>query len=121
MLLAVINRHAGLALQEHDVFVNVVGGIEIHETAWDLPVAIALASSLKNVALPAQLVAFGELGLTGEVRPVPYGDERLREAQAQGFKTALIPRDNAPRKPPAGLGVHAVSTVAEALAAAFVR
>ena len=119
MLLAVINRHAGLALQEHDVFVNVVGGIEIHETAWDLPVAIALASSLKNVALPAQLVAFGELGLTGEVRPVPYGDERLREAQAQGFKVALIPRDNAPRKPPAGLTLQAVSTVAEALAAAF--
>jgi DNA repair protein RadA/Sms len=119
MLLAVINRHAGLALQEHDVFVNVVGGIEIHETAWDLPVALALASSLKNVALPAQLFAFGELGLTGEVRPVPYGDERLREAQAQGFKVALIPRDNAPRKPPAGLTLHAVSTVAEALAAAF--
>jgi len=119
MLLAVMNRHAGLALQEHDVFVNVVGGIEIHETAWDLPVAIALASSLRNVALPAQLVAFGELGLTGEVRPVPYGDERLREAQAQGFKVALIPRDNAPRKAPAGLTLHAVSTVAEALAAAF--
>jgi len=119
MLLAVMNRHAGLALQEHDVFVNVVGGIEIHETAWDLPVAIALASSLRNAALPAQLVAFGELGLTGEVRPVPYGDERLREAQAQGFKVALIPRDNAPRKPPAGLTLHAVSTVAEALAAGF--
>jgi DNA repair protein RadA/Sms len=121
MLLAVINRHGGVALQEHDVFVNVVGGIEIHETAWDLPVVIALASSLKNVALPAQLVAFGELGLTGEVRPVPYGDERLREAQAQGFRVALIPRDNAPRKPPAGFTVHAVSTVAEALAAAFAR
>ena len=121
MLLAVINRHAGLALQEHDVFVNAVGGIEIHETAWDLPVVIALASSLRDVALPAHLVAFGELGLTGEVRPVPYGDERLREAQAQGFKVALVPRDNAPRKPPAGLTVHAVSTVAEALGAAFAR
>ena len=121
MLLAVINRHAGLALQEHDVFVNAVGGIEIHETAWDLPVVIALASSLRDVALPAHLVAFGELGLTGEVRPVPYGDERLREAQAQGFKVALVPRDNAPRKPPAGLTVHAVSTVAEALTAAFTR
>lgn len=119
MLLAVINRHAGLALQEHDVFVNVVGGIEIHETAWDLPVVIALASSLRDAALPAHLVAFGELGLTGEVRPVPYGDERLREAQAQGFKVALVPRDNAPRKPPAGLTVHAVATVAEALSAAF--
>ena len=121
MLLAVLNRHAGLALQEHDVFVNVVGGIQISETAWDLPVAVALASTLKSTALSAQLVAFGELGLTGEVRPVPYGDERLREAQAQGFSVALIPRDNAPRKSPAGLTVHAVSTVAEALAAAFAR
>jgi DNA repair protein RadA/Sms len=121
MLLAVINRHAGLALQEHDVFVNVVGGIQIAETAWDLPVVIALASSLKDVALPPHLVAFGELGLTGEVRPVPYGDERLREAQAQGFKVALVPRDNAPRKAPAGITVHAVGTVAEALAAAFTR
>jgi len=121
MLLAVINRHAGLALQEHDVFVNVVGGIQIAETAWDLPVVIALASSLKDVALPPHLVAFGELGLTGAVRPVPYGDERLREAQAQGFKVALVPRDNAPRKAPAGITVHAVGTVAEALAAAFTR
>jgi DNA repair protein RadA/Sms len=121
MLLAVINRHGGVALQEHDVFVNVVGGIQISETAWDLPVVLALASSLKDVALPAQLVAFGELGLTGEARPVPYGDERLREAQAQGFRTALIPRDNAPRRAPAGLTVHAVGTVAEALSAAFAR
>ena len=121
MLLAVINRHAGVALQEHDVFVNVVGGIQIAETAWDLPVVLALASSLKDAALPAQLVAFGELGLTGEVRPVPWGDERLREAQAQGFKVALVPRDNAPRKAPAGMAIHAVGTVAEALAAAFAR
>jgi DNA repair protein RadA/Sms len=121
MLLAVINRHAGLALQEHDVFVNVVGGIQIAETAWDLPVVIALASSLRDAALPPHLVAFGELGLTGEVRPVPYGDERLREAQTQGFKVALVPRDNAPRKAPPGLTVHAVGTVAEALAAAFTR
>ena len=74
-----------VSLQEHDVFVNVVGGIEIGETAWDLPVLIALASSLRGRAVPAQLVAFGEIGLTGEVRPVAYGDERLREAQAQGF------------------------------------
>ena len=121
MLLAVLNRHGAVALQEHDVFVNVVGGIEITETAWDLPVIVALASSLKDAALPAQLVAFGEVGLTGEVRPVAYGDERLREAQAQGFKVALIPRDNAPRRPPPGITVYAVSTVAEALEAAFTR
>jgi DNA repair protein RadA/Sms len=119
MLLAAANRHADLALQEHDVFVNVVGGIQISETAWDLPVLLALASSLKAVALPAQLVAFGELGLTGEVRPVAYGDERLREAQAQGFRYAVVPRDNAPRNPPAGLTVLAVARAEEALAAAF--
>ena len=121
MLLAVVNRHAGLALQEHDVFVNAVGGIQISETAWDLPVALALASTLRGVALPTQLVAFGELGLTGEVRPVPYGDERLREAQAQGFSVAVIPRDNAPRRASAGLAVRAVGTVAEALEAALAR
>jgi DNA repair protein RadA/Sms len=119
MLLAAANRHAQLALQEHDVFVNVVGGIQITETAWDLPVLIALASSLKGRALPAELVAFGEIGLTGEVRPVAYGDERLREALAQGFRLAVVPRDNAPRKAPAGLTVLAVSRVGEALEAAF--
>ncbi|MFZ1098696.1 MAG: DNA repair protein RadA [Steroidobacteraceae bacterium] len=119
MLLAVVNRHAGLSLQEHDVFVNVVGGIEIAETAWDLPVVLALASSLRGVPLPAQLVAFGELGLTGEVRPVPYGDERLREAQAQGFRLAVLPRDNAPRKAPGALVLRPVERVAQALEAAF--
>ena len=119
MLLAALNRHAGVSLQEHDVFVNVVGGVEISETASDLPVLIALASSLEGRAVPAELVAFGEIGLTGEVRPVAYGDERLREAQAQGFRVAVVPRDNAPRKPPAGLTVRAVRSIREALAAAF--
>jgi len=119
MLLAVANRHAAVSLQEHDVFVNVVGGIQIGETASDLPVLIALASSLRSRALPAELVAFGEIGLTGEVRPVAYGDERLREAHAQGFRVAVVPRDNAPRKPPQGLTVLGVAGVAEALEAAF--
>ena len=119
MLLAVLNRHAAVSLQEHDVFVNVVGGLEITETAWDLPVVMALASSLQDRVIPNSLVAFGELGLTGEVRPVAYGDERLREAQKQGFKTAVIPKENAPRKPLDGLTVIAVSRVAEALAAAL--
>jgi DNA repair protein RadA/Sms len=121
MLLAVANRHAGLALQEHDVFVNVVGGIHITETASDLPVLIALASSLRGRALSPGLVAFGELGLTGEVRPAPYGEERLKEARAQGFKQALVPADNAPRRAPEGLTVLAVSGVAEALEVAFER
>jgi DNA repair protein RadA/Sms len=119
MLLAAVNRHAALSLQEHDVFVNVVGGIEISETSWDLPVLIALASSLRGRALPPELVAFGEIGLTGEVRPVAWGDERLREAQAQGFRIAVVPQGNAPRKPPPGIRVLAVSRIAEALDAAL--
>ena len=119
MLLAVLNRHGGVSLQEHDVFVNVVGGIEIGETAWDLPVVLALASSLRDKALDQSIVSFGELGLTGEVRPVAYGEERLKEAQKQGFKVALVPRENAPRKPLDGLRVIAVSRVDEALRAAF--
>jgi DNA repair protein RadA/Sms len=119
MLLAAVNRHAGLSLQEHDVFVNVVGGIEISETSWDLPVLIALASSLEGRAVPAELVAFGEIGLTGEVRPVAYGDERLREAQAQGFRIAVVPQGNAPRKLPQDIRVVAVSRIAEALEAAL--
>jgi DNA repair protein RadA/Sms len=119
MLLAAVNRHAGLSLQEHDVFVNVVGGIEIGETAWDLPVLIALASSLNARPVPAELVAFGEIGLTGEVRPVAYGDERLREAQAQGFRVAVVPQGNAPRRPPQGMRVLAVSRIGEALQAAM--
>jgi DNA repair protein RadA/Sms len=119
MLLAVLNRHAGVSLQEHDVFVNVVGGIQIDETAWDLPVVLALASSLKDKALANTLVAFGEIGLTGEVRPVAYGEERLKEAQKQGFKVALVAKDNAPRKPLEGLQVIAVSRIDEALKAAF--
>ncbi len=119
MLLAAANRHAGMSLQEHDVFVNVVGGIEIGETSSDLPVLIALASSLKDRAVPSELIAFGEIGLTGEVRPVAYGDERLREARAQGFRTAIVPQANAPRRPPEGLRVLGVSRIAEALDAAL--
>ena len=119
MLLAVMNRHANVSLQEHDVFVNVVGGLEINETAWDVPVVLALASSLSDRVVPNSLVAFGELGLTGEVRPVAYGEERLREAQKQGFRIAVVPKDNAPRKPLDGLQVIGISRITEALAAAL--
>ncbi|MGH8259109.1 MAG: DNA repair protein RadA, partial [Steroidobacteraceae bacterium] len=118
MLLAVMHRHAGVSLQEHDVFVNVVGGIRIGETSWDLPVVLALASSLKDRPLDRSLVAFGELGLTGEVRPVAYGEERLREAQKQGFKRAIVPRDNVPRRPLEGLEIHPISRVSDAFAIA---
>jgi DNA repair protein RadA/Sms len=119
MLLAVLSRHAGMSLQEHDVFANVVGGIQIEETSWDLPLVLALASSLTDRPLPRSLIAFGELGLTGELRPVAYGEERLREAHKQGFTRALVARDNAPRKPLAGLEVRVAGRVGEALAAAF--
>ena len=121
MLLAVLSRHAALSLQEHDVFVNAVGGVEIEETAWDLPVVIALASSLADRAVPGSLVSFGEIGLTGEVRPVAYGEERLREAQKQGFRMAVVPRENAPRKPLEGIEVIAVARVSEALEVALNR
>jgi DNA repair protein RadA/Sms len=119
MLLAVLNRHGGVSLQEHDVFVNVVGGMSISDTGWDLPVVLALASSLKERALDQSIVAFGELGLTGEVRPVAYGEERLKEAQKQGFRVALVAKENAPRKGLEGMRVIAVSRVDEALRAAF--
>jgi DNA repair protein RadA/Sms len=119
MLLAVLNRHAGVSLQEHDVFANVVGGIRIEETAWDLPLVLALVSSLNDTPLPRSLIAFGELGLTGELRPVAYGEERLREAQKQGFTQALVAKDNAPRKALPGLEVRVAGGVGEALAAAF--
>lgn len=119
MLLAVLNRHAGLSLQDHDVFANVVGGLQLDEPGWDLPVAVALASSLRDVKLPASLVVFGELGLTGEVRPVAYGEERLREAARQGFTHAIVPRDNVPRGGIEGLELRAVSRIDEALRAAL--
>jgi DNA repair protein RadA/Sms len=119
MLLAVMNRHAGLSLQEHDVFVNVVGGMQITETGWDLPVVLALASSLNDRALPRQLAVFGEIGLTGEVRPVAYGEERLKEAQKQGFERVIVARENAPRKPIDGLEVIPVSRVDAAVKLAF--
>jgi DNA repair protein RadA/Sms len=103
MLLAILSRHAELPLADYDVFVNLVGGIEITETSTDLPLALALASSLRGRALSASPVVFGELGLTGEVRPVAHGEERLRELTKLGYTRVILPRDNLPRSPPAGL------------------
>jgi DNA repair protein RadA/Sms len=114
-----MSRHAELPLADYDVFVNLVGGIEIGETSTDLPLALALASSLRGRALPAAPVVFGELGLTGEVRPVAHGEERLRELMKLGYKRAIVPRDNLPRTAPVGLALYPVATLAEALAAAF--
>jgi DNA repair protein RadA/Sms len=111
----VLHRHGGISAQDHDVFVNVVGGLDISETAADLPLLLSLVSSLRDRALPRELVSFGEVGLTGEVRPVAFGEERLREAAKQGFKRALVPRENVPRRPVEGLEVRGVSRLSEAL------
>lgn len=118
MLLAVLNRHGGVSLQDHDVFANVVGGLDISETAWDLPLLLALVSSLQDRPLARDLVCFGEIGLTGEVRPVAYGEERLREAAKQGFRRAIVPLGNAPRDAIDKLEVCAVTRLSEALTAA---
>jgi DNA repair protein RadA/Sms len=117
LLLAVMHRHAGLALAAHDVFVNVVGGVRLAETAADLAVVAALSSSHTGRPLPQDLAVFGEIGLTGEIRPVPYGEERLREAAKHGFRRAVVPRANAPRQAVAGIEVVAAGRVTEALAA----
>jgi DNA repair protein RadA/Sms len=119
MLIAILNRHAELTLTDFDVFVNLVGGIEIAETATDLPLAVALASSLNTRAVSDSLVMFGELGLTGEVRPVAYGEERLREAIKLGYKRIILPRENLPRAIPAGVIVRPVGDIREGLAEAF--
>ncbi len=116
MLLAVLHRHAGVDCLDQDVFVNAVGGVRIGEPAADLAVLLAIQSSLRGKALPAGFLAFGEVGLAGEVRPAPRGQERLREAAKLGFSIALVPRANAPRRPIEGLAVHAVERIEEAIA-----
>ena len=116
MLLAVLHRHAGVACMDQDVFVNAVGGVRIGEPAADLAVLMAIQSSLRGKPLPRGFLAFGEVGLAGEVRPAPRGQERLREAAKLGFSEALIPRANAPKKPIEGLRVHAIDRIDEALA-----
>ncbi len=119
MLLAVLHRHGGAAVYDQDVFVNVVGGIRVQETAADLPVLLAVLSSFRDRALPDKLVAFGEVGLSGEIRPVPNGEERLREAATHGFTRAIVPKANAPKKARIGdLEVVGVDRLDEALAAA---
>jgi DNA repair protein RadA/Sms len=119
LLLAVLHRHAGIATQGHDVFANVVGGVRIGETAADLPALLAAVSSLRDRPLPREMVAFGEIGLSGEVRPVPHGEERLREAAKHGFRRAMVPAANKPRQVIEGMEVVAVQSLAEAIARGF--
>jgi DNA repair protein RadA/Sms len=115
MLLAVLHRHAGIACMDQDVFVNAVGGVRISEPAADLAVMLAISSSLRGKPLPRGFLAFGEVGLAGEVRPAPRGQERLREAAKLGFSVAVVPKANAPRKPIEGLEIHAVERIEEAM------
>ena len=115
MLLAVLHRHAGVSCMDQDVFVNAVGGVRIAEPAADLAVLLAIQGSLRGKALPRGFVAFGEVGLAGEVRPAPRGQERLKEAAKLGFSVALVPRANAPRKAIEGLTIHAVDRVEQAI------
>ncbi len=119
MLVAVMQRHAGISLANDDIFVNVVGGLRIGETASDLPVLLAIVSSLRDRACFERLVTFGEVGLAGEVRPVRFGTERLAEAAKQGYKRAIVPKGNIPRESPAGIEVVGVNRIADALDAAF--
>ena len=115
MLLAVLHRHAGIACMDQDVFVNAVGGVRIGEPAADLAVMLAIQSSLRGKPLPRGFIAFGEVGLAGEVRPAPRGQERLKEAAKLGFSIALVPAANAPKKPIEGLTIHAVERVEQAV------
>ena len=119
MLLAVLHRHGGVATYDQDVFVNVVGGVKVLETAVDLALLAAVMSSLRNRPLPMDLMVFGELGLSGEIRPVPSGQERLKEAAKHGFTRAIVPKANAPKEPPKGMQVIAVTRLDQALAAIF--
>jgi DNA repair protein RadA/Sms len=117
MLIAVLHRHGGIPMFDQDVFVNVVGGVRITETAADLAVLMAVMSSFRDRPLPVDLAVFGEVGLAGEIRPVPNGEERLREAAKHGFKRVILPKANAPKRPAKGLEVIAAERLSEALGA----
>ena len=117
MLLAIMHRHGGISAGSMDVFVNLVGGVRLTEPASDLPALLAIVSSLMNQPLPRDLIAFGEIGLAGEIRPVPGGPERIKEAAKHGFKRALVPRGNAPRPAIKDMKVTTVSQLSEALKA----
>ena len=115
MMLAVLHRHGGVALADHDVFINVVGGMRVTETGADLPMLLALYSSFRDQPAPEQTVCFGEVGLSGEIRPVHDGEQRLREAAGHGFARALVPAANVPREAVKGLEIIPLRDVGQAL------
>jgi DNA repair protein RadA/Sms len=120
LLIAVLQRHGGISLMNDDVFVNVVGGLRIGETAADLPTLLAIISSLRDRRCRSGLISFGEVGLAGEVRPVRFGTERIVEAAKQGFATAIVPRANVRKQKPAGIRIIGVRKLTDALDEAFV-
>jgi len=115
MLLAVLSRHGGVFTAQDEIYANVVGGIKVSETSSDLAIIISIVSSLRNKVIPHNVLFFGEIGLSGEIRPVANGHARLNDAAKHGFKKAVIPKGNAPKKAIEGLEIHAVSTLSEAL------
>ena len=119
LLLAVLQRHAGISLAGEDVFVNVVGGLRVSETSADLPALLAIMSSFRDRPCRERLVSFGEIGLSGEVRPVRFGTERIAEAAKQGFTHAIVAKSNVPRRIPETISVIGVSRLDQALEAAF--
>ncbi len=116
MLLAILHRHGDVQMSDQDVFINVVGGVKVTETGADLALLLALVSSFRNRPLPKDLIVFGEVGLAGEIRPVPNGSERLSEAAKHGFKKAIVPKANIPKQD-LGMEVIAVTQLKEALEA----
>lgn len=118
MLLAILHRHGGLQVGNQDVFVNAVGGIRVVETSSDLALLLAIVSSFRNKPLAAtDMVCFGEVGLSGEIRPVPNGQERLCEAVKHGFRNAIVSKDNLPKKPIPDMAVIGVGKLVDALGA----
>lgn len=115
VLLAVLHRHGGVSMFDQDVFANVVGGVKITETAADLPLLMAALSSFQNRPIPEDMVMFGEVGLAGEIRPVPNGEERLKEAAKHGFKQAIVPKANLPRQAIEGMNVHGILRLEDAI------
>src|SRR5206468_12535294 len=119
--LAVLHRHGGIITYNQDVFVNIVGGVQVSETASDLPVMLAVLSSLRNKPLPNDLIVFGEVGLAGEIRPVQSGQERIKEAAKHGFKQAIVPKANLPKHAIPGMEIIGVQSLQQALSSEIVR
>ncbi|ACQ94189.1 DNA repair protein RadA [Tolumonas auensis DSM 9187] len=115
MLLAVMHRHGGIQMSDQDVFINVVGGVKVEETSADLALIAAMVSSFRDKPIPKDLIIFGEVGLSGEIRPVPSGQERLQEAAKHGFRQAIIPKANMPKHEIPGMKIMPVTSLQEAI------